>query len=111
MTTPSTGKRKLIESNVVCDQGPLKKVRSGNEGGDNNGELKGFRIRGVAESLKKKVKVENVEVETLPSTSAAVPGLSRGTDLLARVDSTSAPVDGGDSAGKLIFILWWLFCG
>ena len=100
----------MIESNVLCDQGPLKKARSENEGGDNNGELKGFRIRGVAETLKKKVKVENVEVETLPSTSAAA-GLSQGTDLLARVDSTGAPVDGGDSAGKLIFILWRFFGG
>ena len=85
----------VAENDVLGDQGPLKRVRGENGGGDN----KGLRIRGVAEELKK-VKSENVEVDSQPSTSA---GSSRGGNpptLLARVESTS--VDDGDSAGTLI---------
>jgi len=106
-TTPSTGKRKLIEDNVLDDQGPLKKARSENGGDGDKGEMKGLRIRGVAEALKKNVKTENMEVETLASSSA---GLPRGTDLFARVESTGASVDGSD-LGMLIFLVgsfWWL---
>lgn len=93
---PSSSTKRVsdVENDILNGQRSLKRVRG--EGQTRVGQPK------------KKARIENVEVDSLPSASAGLCRTTRSPEI-SPVDSKSG---GGDSAGTLTFcilhIFWWL---